>query len=406
MAKRMTFKQFLFVLPLLAIVGVFSLYPIVSSFLYTFFDYRVNDQQYSNLYLQSSFNAPLFYEDGDYIVYYLNDERTVVDEAGAAQIDALQADIADTIAPYEGATGNQKLDSATLQQLQVFVEDVSTRLDELYAAYPDAEFYHKEDMPYLIEDMNRCFIESNFVGLDNYKALLGDARFGRALVNTLVFTLITVSAELILGMALALIMNRAVKGIGLVRTTALIPWAIPTAVSAVIWKYLYDGSSGIVSYFFAQLGLIGAPNLMLNSPGGAMAAAVLADVWKTTPYMALLLLAGLQTIDRGLYESASIDGAGTVKKFFRITLPLMKPSILVALLFRTLDAFRVYDLIAVLNSGIPETLSIYSYTRMIAQGNYGYGAAIVVAMFVCVALIAFLFVKVMGAEVVQSEGGE
>jgi len=138
-----------------------------------------------------------------------------------------------------------------------------------------------------------------------------------------------------------------------------------------------------------------------------MASAILADVWKTTPYMALLLLAGLQTIDRGLYESASIDGSNAVNTFFRITVPLIKPSILVALLFRTLDAFRVYDLLAILTGGGPggatETLSIYAQKLMISQGNYGYGATVVFAMFICVAVIAFLFVKVLGAELVSAD---
>ena len=144
---------------------------------------------------------------------------------------------------------------------------------------------------------------------------------------------------------------------------------------------------------------------MLLSAKGAMAAAIIADVWKTTPYMALLLLAGLQVIDKGLYESSSIDGAGPIKTFFSITLPLLKPSILVALLFRTLDAFRVYDLIAVLTGGSQgtETLSIYAYKLMVGQSNYGYGSAVVLAMALCVGIIAFIFVKVLGAELLSDD---
>ena len=136
-----------------------------------------------------------------------------------------------------------------------------------------------------------------------------------------------------------------------------------------------------------------------------MTAAVLADVWKTTPYMALLLLAGLQIIDNGLYESAMVDGATPVRTFFSITLPLLKPSMLVALLFRSLDAFRVYDLIAVLTGGAQgtETLSIYAYKLMIGQSNYGYGSAVVLAMAICVALIAFFFVKFLGAELISDD---
>lgn len=146
---------------------------------------------------------------------------------------------------------------------------------------------------------------------------------------------------------------------------------------------------------------------MLLSAGGAMASAILSDVWKTTPYMALLLLAGLQTIDKGLYESARIDGATKKQQFFRVTLPLLKPAILVALLFRTLDAFRVYDLIAVLTNGGPggatETLSIYAYKNMFAQTNFGYGSVVVIMMFILVAIIAVLFIKVLGAEVIGDD---
>ncbi len=146
---------------------------------------------------------------------------------------------------------------------------------------------------------------------------------------------------------------------------------------------------------------------MLLSGPGAMSAAILTDVWKTTPYMALLLLAGLQEIDRGLYESSAIDGAGRVQTFFKITLPLLKPSILVAVLFRTLDAFRVYDLIAVLTGGGPggstETLSVYAYKTMFSQMNFGYGSVVVMFMFACVLLIAVLFVKALGANVMSAE---
>ena len=232
-------------------------------------------------------------------------------------------------------------------------------------------------------------------------------RFGAALLHTVLFTVASVSIEFVLGMGLALIMSKAMRGIGIIRTIALIPWAIPTAVSALIWSYLYDGSYGVVSKIFSMVGIIGSQADMLLTAQGAMASAILADVWKTTPYMALLLMAGLQTIDQGLYESAAIDGASPVRAFFSITLPLMKPSILVALLFRTLDAFRVYDLISVLTGGGPgngtETLSVYAYKLIFGQNNYGYGSTVVVGMFVCVAIIATIYVKVLGAELINND---
>lgn len=407
MAKRLTFKQFLFVLPLLLIVSVFSLYPIVTSFVYTAFDYRTNDPQYAGLYVSDMFNAELFVQDTEYLVFFLENEATVVEGEALQEIRQLQQDMEAFIAPYKAATGTLSISETEVQEINGFLDDVETRLDALYAENPDIQFFHAQDMPVLLGEMRRCFIEPNLTGANNYSALMQDARFWSSLVTTLVFTLISVGIEFVLGMALALIMNKAIKAIGLVRTVSLIPWAIPTAVAALIWSFLYDGSNGIVAHLFASIHLIPSSQSMLLTAGGAMASAILADVWKTTPYMALLLLAGLQVIDRVLYESASVDGSGKINTFFRITLPLMKPSILVALLFRLLDAFRVYDLLAVLTGGGPggatETLSIYAYKLMIGQGNYGYGSTVVVAMFLCVALIAFFFVKVMGAEVVKND---
>jgi multiple sugar transport system permease protein len=168
---------------------------------------------------------------------------------------------------------------------------------------------------------------------------------------------------------------------------------------------MYDGGSGIIAKLFADIGLVQSAEQLLLTSSGAMVCAIIADVWKTTPYMALLILGGLQTIDGGLYESSQIDGAGKIRTFLSITMPLLKPAILVALLFRTLDAFRVYDLIAVLTGGGPggstETLSIYAYKIMFGQTNFGYGSVVVVMMFICVAAIATLFVKVLGTDLMS-----
>jgi len=397
----------MFILPLLAIVSVFSLYPILSSFTYTLFDYRTNDQQHAKLFLKSSLNAPLFYEDCDYIVYYLQDDITLVSDADKESFNAVAADLTAMMARYEGVESTIELSDADAKELSNFLDDIGAHLEAVYARYPDVQFYNREKMPVLLNEMRSCFIDTNFIGAESYKALLKDERFTASLGNTLLFTGVSVAIELVLGLFLAMIMNKAIKGVGIVRTTSLIPWAIPTAVSALIWSYLYDGGSGVVAQVFFRLGFIEAPEHMLLSAQGAMTAAILADVWKTMPYMALLLLAGLQIIDPGLYESAAIDGATGANAFFRITLPLMKPSILVALLFRTLDAFRVYDLIAVLTGGGPggatETLSIYAYKVMVSQSNYGYGSVIVVAMFLCVAAIAFVFVRVLGTELISDD---
>jgi multiple sugar transport system permease protein len=406
MRKTITAKQAAFLLPLFLLLAVFAIYPIITSVVYSLFDYRTNDQQVAGLYTSSNFNAPLFAEDCGYINWFLEDDITLVSPEDQAELETVMTQIDALAARFEGETDVVKMSSAESDALSQEVADVEAAVQAVYERNADVVFYNGWDkMGTIFGEMQSCLIESNFTGLAAYGKLLGDTRFFRSLRSTAVFTAISVSCELVLGMALALIMNKAIKGIGGVRTTALIPWAIPTAVSALMWSYMYDGSSGIVAKIFTDIGLIASPELMLLSNGGAMAAAILADVWKTTPYMALLLLAGLQIIDRGLYESAKIDGAGPGRTFFSITLPMLKPSLLVALLFRTLDAFRVYDLIAVLTGGAQgtETLSIYAYKLMIGQNNYGYGAAVVLAMAVCVGLIAFVFVKILGAEVVRDD---
>lgn len=407
MVKKMTFKQFLFILPLLIFIGVFSIYPIVTSFMYTFFDYRINDQTANSFYLSERFNGELFYEDCDYINYFLDDDKTLMSEEDQKAVEEIQATVSSVMSEYENAKGTEKISSDKKDELVAFKEKLRTDITTLYDKYPDVEFYNKDKIPEILDEMDTCIVKSNFIGLKAYGNLIKDTRFWKALGHTLIFTVISVGIELVLGMLLALIMNKAMKGIGLVRTVALIPWAIPTAVSAMIWSYLYDGSYGIVSFLFNKLGIINSQSAMLLTSHGAMSAAIIADVWKTTPYMALLLLAGLQVIDRGLYESSAIDGAGPVVTFFKITLPLVKPSLLVALLFRTLDAFRVYDLIAILTGGGPgngtESLSIYAYKLMFDQSNYGYSSVVVMGMFVVVAIIAFLYVKVLGADVMGND---
>lgn len=407
MVKKMTFKQFLFILPLLIFIGVFSIYPIVTSFMYTFFDYRINDQTANSFYLSERFNGELFYEDCDYINYFLDNDKTLMSEEDQKAVEEIQATVSSVMSEYENAKGTEKISSDKKDELVAFKEKLRTDITALYDKYPDVEFYNKDKIPEILDEMDTCIVKSNFIGLKAYGNLIKDTRFWKALGHTLIFTVISVGIELVLGMLLALIMNKAMKGIGLVRTVALIPWAIPTAVSAMIWSYLYDGSYGIVSFLFNKLGIINSQSAMLLTSHGAMSAAIIADVWKTTPYMALLLLAGLQVIDRGLYESSAIDGAGPVVTFFKITLPLVKPSLLVALLFRTLDAFRVYDLIAILTGGGPgngtESLSIYAYKLMFDQSNYGYSSVVVMGMFVVVAIIAFLYVKVLGADVMGND---
>src|SRR5690625_5290937 len=238
------------------------------------------------------------------------------------------------------------------------------------------ELTYAEDLPLIIDDINNSIIPANFIGLQGYKAVFSDGRILIALINTLVFTGISVALELVLVLGLALILNKAIFGQGLVRTTSLIPWAIPTAVAALMWGYLYDGTSRIVAHFFVFLVPVEQAQNLLLTGTGAMASTILADVSKTTPYMALLLLAGLQNIPATLYEAAAIDGANKFKSFFNVTLPLLKTSILVALLYRKLDAFRLFDLIYVLIRDVPsaatDTKYEYDYKLIFGKIRFGY----------------------------------
>lgn len=237
---------------------------------------------------------------------------------------------------------------------------------------------------------------SKFVGLDNYMFLLKDDRFWNALKNTVYFTFISVSLEMIVGLGIAMLLNRQFKGRGMVRAVVLIPWAIPTVVSAKMWEWIYNTDFGILNY------LIGSKINYLGSPFWAMNAAIFMDVWKTTPFVAILLMAGLQVIPRELYHAARIDGAGTWQIFRRITLPLLKPVILVALIFRTLDAFRVFDAVYVLTGGGPanttETLSIYAYKVLFQTLQFGYGSTLSVIMFLCISGISFFYIRILSME--------
>ncbi len=413
MKHRIKFKELVFVLPVLILLLIFSVYSIVQTAIYSLFDYQLNDPLKAGLYMNDRFNTQLFEENLKYVKFFVADDITFAgDEQSVADFTRMTelADKGLELLPSLKAEANEKtvaLSSEQSEELKSIIGELNKISAAVYARNPDVEFYNREGVAAVITSIDDCFIVSNFTGVNGYVSVLRDTRFWNATWNTVFFTVVSVSVEFVLGLALAMVMNQAIKGIGGVRTAALIPWAIPTVVSALIWSYLYDGSSGIISFIVSKLGFIQGPEYMLLSAGGAMTSAILADVWKTTPYMALLLLAGLQTIDRGLYESAKIDGANKTQQFFSVTLPLLKPAILVALLFRTLDAFRVYDLIAVLTNGGPggatETLSIYAYKNMFAQTNFGYGSVIVIMMFVLVAIIAVLFVKVLGAEVVSDD---
>jgi multiple sugar transport system permease protein len=242
-----------------------------------------------------------------------------------------------------------------------------------------------------------------FVGLSNYGDVLTSTTWWGDVVNTLIITVISVSAELVLGMLIALVMHRAIFGRGPVRAAILIPYGIITVVAAFAWKYAFDPTSG----FIANLPLISDTAQPLNTHNGSLLVIILAEVWKTTPFMALLLLAGLSLVPDELHEAAKVDGASTLQRFFRITIPLMKPAILVALLFRTLDAFRIFDNIYIIQPGgalNTESVSILGYNVTINRVNVGLGSAISILIFMCVILIAVFFVKALGTSTAQQRG--
>jgi len=243
---------------------------------------------------------------------------------------------------------------------------------------------------------------SHFVGLDNYLFLLGDSRFWNSLKNTVYFTLVSVTLEMCLGLGIAILLDQAFTGRGWVRALILIPWAIPTVVSARMWEWLYNGEFGLINFFLTQTHLTQQPVNWLGDPLWAIHGAILMEVWKTTPFAAILLMAGLQTIPRDLYHAAKVDGASAWAIFRYIILPSLKPIILVVLLFRTLDAFRVFDAIYVLTGGGPanttETLSVYAYKVLFQTLQFGYGSTIAVVTFLCVALISIMYLKLLGKE--------
>jgi multiple sugar transport system permease protein len=245
--------------------------------------------------------------------------------------------------------------------------------------------------------------EGGFAGLSNYSAVLTSSLWWQDLFNTLFISVISVTIELTLGMIIALVMYRAIFGRGIVRTGVLIPYGIITVVAAFSWFYAFSPDTGFVN----QLPFIAEDKAWFGDRFSAFAVIIMAEVWKTTPFMGLLLLAGLVTIDDGLYEAARVDGASAWQRFWRITVPLMKPAILVALLFRTLDAFRIFDSVFIMTRGAQDTesVSILGYNQLISRLNLGLGSAVSVLIFLCVLVIAFVFVKGFGVRMAEGRPG-
>lgn len=242
----------------------------------------------------------------------------------------------------------------------------------------------------------------DFIGIDNYLRALSDPGFYNAALNTLIFTVASVSLEFAIGLGFALIMHQAFIGRGLTRAVILVPWVIPTAVAAQVWRYMFDHNPGFAN------AVLGTDINWLRDPAWSMVGIIAADVWKTAPFVALLLLAGLQTIPRDYYEAAKVDGAGALQRFWSITLPLLRPAIVVALLFRTVDALRMFDFAYVFAgySNSLATLSVYAQRFLVAEPQLGYANALSTVTFVIVMLVGLAFISRMGRHMVGDAARE
>jgi multiple sugar transport system permease protein len=242
---------------------------------------------------------------------------------------------------------------------------------------------------------------SRFVGLDNYLDALGSSEFWGAMTTTLIFTAVSVGLELVIGLGMALVMHQAFRGRALLRATVLVPWAILTVVTAITWRTIFAPELGFVNTMLNSLSLPGGDVVWLGEEGYALGVMILADVWKTAPFMALLLLAGLQGIPDDLHDAAKVDGASTWQRFRRVTLPLLVPAITVALIFRTLDALRVFDLPYILTKGAngTETLSLIAQEELVVNRNTGFGSALSVLTFLTVMGVSFLYIRFIGGNI-------
>ena len=240
------------------------------------------------------------------------------------------------------------------------------------------------------------FLPEKFIGLENYRRLFTDIHFRDSLIFTILFVLVSVTLEIILGTIFALVLNEKFPGRGFLRVAILIPWAIPIAISARVWQLIYNFNYGLLNYLAIHLGFSNSPINWLGSSTGAFFSIVISDVWKTTPFITIIILAGLSTIPNELYKQAKIDGTNLINRFFQITLPLLKPVIVVALLFRTIDAIRIFDLIYVLTGGGPggstTSVSLYAF-KYYLTGDFGYGSAISVLIFLLASILAVLYIK-------------
>lgn len=240
------------------------------------------------------------------------------------------------------------------------------------------------------------FLGNEFIFIKNYKQLISDPGFWQSAKFTLLFIAISVPLEIILGLIFAMLLNLEIPHRGVLRACVLIPWAIPAAISARTWELIYNYNYGLANFLCLKIGITSEPINWLGTSFGAFISVVLSDIWKTTPFVAIILLAGLQALPRELYAQAKVDRANFFQTFFKVTLPLLKPVIIVALLFRTIDALRIFDLIYVLTHGGPggstTSLSLYAY-KYFLNGDFGYGSSISMILFAIAFILSVFYVK-------------
>jgi multiple sugar transport system permease protein/N,N'-diacetylchitobiose transport system permease protein len=242
-----------------------------------------------------------------------------------------------------------------------------------------------------------------FVGLDNYRDAVGDPQFWGAIRRTAYFTFVSTWFELILGVLLALLLNLPFRGRAVLRSIVILPWALPTIVNGLMWRWIFNPEYGALNALLTQLHLLNHYRSWLGSPFLALNMVIVADVWKNTPLAAFLVLAGLQTIPGDLYEAARVDGASAVRGFIHITLPLLVPSILVILVVRTIEAFKVFDIIYIMTRGGPangtQSIAYYAYIQAFSNQSFGFGAALAYIIVLCILGFAVVYMRLLRAEV-------
>jgi len=275
----------------------------------------------------------------------------------------------------------------------------------VFSLYPIIESFR---LSYYRLILTLPWLGQKFIGWDNYYDLATDPVALQSLLTSMTFVAVTTPVEVLLGLGMALVLNESFRGRGWLRAVVLVPWAIPTVVSSQMWRFLFNDRYGLFNFvlFGDATDRYWAP---LAEPGLALMSIMVADIWKTSSFAALIILAGLQVIPRELYEAASIDGASPWQKFRHITLPLVKPALLLALLFRTIDALKVFDLVFVMTQGGPadttNVLQFYGYKKSFAEGMIGYGSTIAVAVFLVSLLLSIAYIRLLGTRLLGKEEG-